>query len=263
MKIGICGLGFVGSAINSFLKNTTHEVFIYDKYKNINSFNTIIDTDILFICLPTPFCDIISTYDMGEINTTFYQLDKYKYKGIVLIKSTILPNYCFDINNIYTELKIMSNPEFLSAKTAEYDFAHQSHIIIGHTCQSEQYIDIIKKFYIDLFPKAKLSITNSNTSSLTKIACNSFYATKIQFFTEIFLLCNKTNIPYDDVKNLMLSNNWINPMHTNVPGPDNNISYGGACLPKDIMALNCLMKTNDTMNDVINATIYERNKIRN
>jgi len=262
MRIGICGLGFVGNAINSFFKNKECELFIYDKYKNINSFNTILDTEILFICLPTQFCEIKHTYNMNEINSILFMLYENKYKGIILIKSTVLPTYCSNINNIYTDLKIVSNPEFLSANTAEIDFMNQNHIILGYTDQSYDSINIVKLFYTNMFPNAKISITNSNTSCMTKLVCNSFYATKIQFFTEIYLLCKEINISYDDVKSLMLSNTWINPKHTNIPGPDNMISFGGMCLPKDISALNSLMENYNITNDVINATIMERNRMR-
>ena len=36
---------------------------------------------------------------------------------------------------------------------------------------------------------------------------------------------------------MMLKNEWINPMHTNVPGSDGSLGYGGACFPKDTNAL--------------------------
>ena len=61
----------------------------------------------------------------------------------------------------------------------------------------------------------------------------------------------------------MLKNNWINPMHTNIPGPDGNISYGGLCFPKDTNALNQFMKKLKSPNKVLNATIEERNDMRN
>ena len=35
----------------------------------------------------------------------------------------------------------------------------------------------------------------------------------------------------------MLKNDWINPMHTKVPGTDGKLSYGGMCFPKDTKAL--------------------------
>lgn len=114
-----------------------------------------------------------------------------------------------------------------------------------------------------LFPKSKISTIDSKTSALTKMACNSFYATKIQYFTEIYLLCEKLDIKYNTVKDLMLLNNWINPMHTTIPGQDNIISFGGACLPKDIRALNQLMVVNSVDNKVIEAVIDENTDMRN
>ena len=60
----------------------------------------------------------------------------------------------------------------------------------------------------------------------------------------------------------MLKNNWINPMHTNVPGQDGNISYGGMCFPKDTNALNSFMEKNNIPNKVLDATINERNQMR-
>ena len=60
----------------------------------------------------------------------------------------------------------------------------------------------------------------------------------------------------------MLKNNWINSHHTNIPGHDKTISFGGACFPKDISALNEFMISNNIPNKVIAATIKERNEIR-
>ncbi len=55
MKIGISGYGFVGNAVCTFFSEKNYNVTIYDKYKNINSFEMLLDTDILFICLPTNY----------------------------------------------------------------------------------------------------------------------------------------------------------------------------------------------------------------
>jgi UDP-glucose 6-dehydrogenase len=263
MLIGICGCGFVGNAIiKYFYKKQNYIIKIYDLYKNIGSFELILNTDILYLCLPTLYDAKINSYDMTEINRTLYLLNEHKYTGIILIKSTVLPTYCGEMNKLYPDLFIISNPEFLSAKTSVEDFENQSHIIIGYTPESEVKIDFIKKFYLENFPNANLSITDSTTSNLTKLACNSFYSVKIQYFTEIYLLCEKLNISYDEVRMLMIQNNWINPMHTTIPGHDNKISFGGACFPKDISALNEFMKLYDIPNNVIDSTIIEQKKMR-
>jgi len=95
-----------------------------------------------------------------------------------------------------------------------------------------------------------------------KIFCNSFYALKVQFFTELYQLCQKNGCDYNIVKDMMLKNNWINKMHTTVPGPDGSLSYGGFCFPKDTNALNEYMKVKNTNNKVLEACIKERNEMR-
>jgi len=267
MIIGICGLGFVGNAIYSFMndeinKDIIKEIVVYDKYKKLNDLSVLLKANIIYICIPTPYDDITKTYNMNELDDTLLLLDELNYRGIILIKSTILPCYCQDANNKYTQLLIIHNPEFLSASTAVKDFMEQTHIIIGYTLQSKYFVNIIEEFYRLLFPKAVISINTSNTVAITKLACNSFYATKVQFYTELFLLCERTDINYNEVRELMLKNGWINPMHTNVPGRDGKISFGGACLPKDINAFNQYMIKNATPNKVLDAVVSEQNTMR-
>jgi nucleotide sugar dehydrogenase len=263
MIVGICGLGFVGKAIYSFMNDSVEEVVVYDKYKQINTLDALLCADILYICISTPYVDTMKSYNMDEIDTTLFLLNELNYAGIILIKSTVLPIYCESINNTYPALNIVHNPEFLSAATAIKDFSEQSHIILGYTEKTITLsINKVAEFYKTLFPQAVISITSSTTSALTKLACNSFYATKVQFFTEIFLLCNKIDVDFNEVKELMLQNKWIHPMHTSVPGSDGQVSFGGACLPKDITALNQFISSKDSYNSVLEAVIQERNSIR-
>ena len=95
-----------------------------------------------------------------------------------------------------------------------------------------------------------------------KIFANSFYAVKVQFFNEMYDLCDKMDSDYKKVKDLILKNGWVNEMHTNVPGPDGQLSYGGACFPKDTQALYHSMLENGSICEVLGATISERNKMR-
>jgi nucleotide sugar dehydrogenase len=271
VKIGICGVGFVGQAIQSFFLNNKkpveqefhkHEIEVYDKYKNINTLAQVINTNLLYICLPTPFNEQLKTYDLSEISQLLFLLHEQKYTGTILLKSTVTPNYCTDMNQMYKGLKIVHNPEFLSARTAAQDFAQQEHIILGYTPQSQCMLNFLSEFYKVLFPKAIISSCSAEVASLTKLACNSFYATKVQYFTELYELCQRMGISYTTVKDLMIRNNWIHPQHTTVPGPDGQISFGGACLPKDLSALNQYMALYKTPHQVLNAAITERNEMR-
>ena len=158
-------------------------------------------------------------------------------------------------------LNIIHNPEFLTARTSDKDFAEQKHIVLGYSENIEQLNEVIE-LYGENFPEAKISTCTSTESELMKIFANSFYAVKVQFFNEMYDLTNKLDSNYDTIKDLILENGWVNPMHTTVPGPDGSLSYGGACFPKDTQALYNTMLENGSICEVLGATISERNKMR-
>ena len=275
MFIGIIGVGFVGSAIMLSLKRKefvlNKDLFIYDKYKenieniiikSLNSLNIILNTDMIFLCLPTPYSNELKTYDITSLESTMEFLSNNNYKGLCLIKSTIVPGTTKILSDKYLNLKIIHNPEFLSAKTAEEDFHTQQHVILGKTERINQgEIESVKSFYEKYYTK-NITIVDSTESEIIKLSANCFYSIKIQYFTEIFLLCNKFDCSYNIVREGLLKNNWINPMHTQIPGTDGNISYGGLCFPKDTKALDEFMKKNKLNHSVLNATINERDKMR-
>ena len=262
MKMGICGFGFVGSAISIFFTEKGYNVTIYDKYKCIGSFEMLLDTEVLFICLPTNYSDELKAYDMSEVDKTLEYLDKYEYRGIIVIKSTVLPDYCEDMNNMYQNIKIVANPEFLSAKTAVEDFRGQKHVVLGYTSYSKSTIIKVEEMYNEVLGGVVITVVSAMEAALIKLGCNSFYATKIQYFTELYMLCNKMGISYERVKNGMLSNEWINKNHTEVPGSDGKVSFGGMCLPKDIKALSGYMDIKEVENMVIKGVIEEREMLR-
>lgn len=267
MKIAIIGIGFVGSAILKSFKKHNLITITYDKYKsNNNSKDNLINclnTDILYMCLPTEFNKKKNKYDKKPIHEVCKFLSKNNYQGIILNKSTVEPNTHNKLCKKYNNLKFIHNPEFLSSKTAFEDFHNQTHIVLGKTKKiTNDDINSIKKFYNHYYPNANISVCESNESESMKIFCNSFYAVKIQFFNELYLLCQKINCDYDTVLKLMLNNNWINPMHTKVPGTDGKLSYGGACFPKDTNALLSFMKKNNSNHQVLESCISERNILR-
>ena len=95
-----------------------------------------------------------------------------------------------------------------------------------------------------------------------KIFCNSFYASKIQLFNEYYMLCQQNGSDYNRIRDLMLKNEWINEMHTQVPGPDGKLGYGGACFPKDTNALQKYMEGVESPCDVLKSVIVSRNRLR-
>ena len=266
MQISIIGLGFVGNAIyESFKKKGIQNIFVYDKYKNggVGLLKSCLKADIIFLALPTLYNNITNEYDKTSIYETCDYLTENLYDGVIIIKSTVEPETTDKLSEKYQNLHFIHNPEFLTARTALEDFHNQKHIVLGKgiTCSNEKF-NLVKDFYSKHYSDAKISECTSLESESMKIFCNSFYAVKVQFFTELYLLCQNNGCNFDTVKNMMLDNNWINPMHTTIPGPDGNISYGGACFPKDTEALNSYMEKLNLPNAVLKNTIKERNTMR-
>lgn len=268
MKVSIIGLGFVGGAMNkSFqLKNDgSYEIYGYDKYKNggIGSLELCIDSEIIFLALPTEYNSSTKEYDKTPIYSVLDGLEINKYNKCIVIKSTVDPTTTDFLQEKYPNMSFIHNPEFLTARTAFEDCHNQTHIVLGKTdqCNSDLYKSTIN-FYKQMYPGAEISRCTSIESESMKIFCNSFYAVKVQFFNELYLLSQKLNADYDTVVQLMLKNNWINPMHTNVPGPDGKLSYGGLCFPKDTNALLQTMKKHDSEHKLLEACVEERNEMR-
>ena len=223
-----------------------------------------LNTDIIFLCLPTVYNEKLAEYDKKPIIDTCYLLNKNNYNGCIVIKSTVEPETTNNLYNMFPNLEFIHNPEFLTARTAFDDFHNQTHIVLGKSLNcTKSNLDNLTNFYKSLYPKAEISICTSLESESMKAFLNCFYSVKVQFFTELYLICEKNGSDYNIIKDMMLKNNWINPMHTTIPGPDGKISYGGLCFPKDTNALNKYMISKNSPNKVLESTINERNEMRN
>ena len=266
--IGISGLGFVGGSMLKSFKNKCMNVgenlFFYDKYKNggMGKIEDLLKCQIVFLALPTIYNDELGMYDKAPIEENLKIFNDNNYDGVIVIKSTVEPETTDKLSNKYG-LKIIHNPEFLTARTAYEDFHNQKHIVLGKglNCTDDD-VDIVKTFYKKYYPDADISISTALESESMKSFVNCFYSVKVQFLTELYCLCKNNGSDYNKVKDMMLKNGWINPMHTTVPGPDGEISYGGLCFPKDTNALNKYMKRKNTPNKVLEACIKERNEMR-
>jgi nucleotide sugar dehydrogenase len=267
MNIGIIGIGIVGNAIlNSLLKKEYHvniNLFLYDKYKNIGNFTDILNTNLLFICLPTNYNKHIKEFDKKEIIDTVSELKINNYNGLIILKSTVEPYTTEILANEY-KIDMLHNPEFLTMENANDDFHNQKNIFIGTTKNlNNNKINKLIEFYKSTYPNANVMICKSQETELMKLTENSICAIKLQFLTEIYLLSKNIDINYDNVRNMLIMNNKISPNHTQVPGKDGLYSYGGNCFPKDTNALSSFMENHNVPNSVIKNTINERNKLRN
>ena len=128
--IGVMGRGFVGNAVARWFTTKQYTVKSYDKFKKYDSFEDVLITDFMFLCLPTLYSTELRGYDYSSLHEVLQKLDDSNYKGVVVVKSTTQPKTIINLQHLYN-LDIVHNPEFLTARTSEQDFANQSHIVLG------------------------------------------------------------------------------------------------------------------------------------
>jgi len=261
MNIGIIGGGFCGSATALF-KCKYINTIIYDidssKCDPINTqFSDLIICDIIFICINTPLNNN-NEYNLKGIDTIINDLNKLDFYNIV-IRSTVTPEYC-------SSKKITFFPEFLTENNWKNDFYNCSNWIIG-LHNNNNIMKVLLTSLIDLsfnnkcIKYNKITFTTNTNAELCKIIRNSFLATKVSFFNEIYNLCKLMNIDYNhEIQSLIISDERIGFSHTCVPF-NNNFGFGGSCFPKDLIALEQFSKNKKNNTIILTAVNYRNENI--
>lgn len=230
-NIGIIGNGFVGNAIHQKLKNF-YNVMVYDSNQNksLVDFKQIDKVKVLFICVPTP-TTYSGNFDLSIVKQVISSLSDDK---ILIIKSTVTPSAAKNLVEEYSNHNFVFNPEFLTERTAVEDFKNPSRIVLGS--ESNLSLGIVEEIYKNVFPEVKIIKTNTKTACFIKYFSNCFFAAKVSLMNEFRQVSDKEDINWETAIEGLLSSGWVNPMHTQVPGPDGDKGFGGKCFPKDIVA---------------------------
>jgi len=261
MRVGIIGYGFVGKALRSGLNSST-EVSIIDPKLNTSENDLLVfKPEIIFICVPTPMGDD-GFQDFSILNKVIDNLKKLNLTCPVVIKSTVLPDI---LEQITKELpSLVYNPEFLREKHANEDFIHSNMIVIGSKNKSS--IDFVINFYVENTKcKCKNFVkTDVITASFIKYTINSFLATKVSFFNELYHVFTKSNTSetWNNFVEYLSHDTRLGNSHMFVPGHDGKFGFGGACLPKDSIALVKFAETFGCELNVLNKAIAVNNTVR-
>lgn len=246
MKIIIAGYGFVGKAVANALQEK-HEIVIHDpKYSDFKIIDHY-DADGIIICVPTPtttnsICDASIISDIIDTVPIFMP---------ILIKSTVTPDIASKLKEVYTEHSICYSPEFLRAKSANSDFLAQRYVIIG----GKDPECVWQELFQNILPKCNVVFNcTEEEACLVKYATNSFLALKTSFFNQIYDICEKTEMDFNVVRQLITQDIRIGSDHSMVPGTDGMRGWGGHCFPKDIEAFLYWLTTIDVQSSLVKST---------
>lgn len=264
MNIGIIGNGFVGSAIAEGFKLYCKNLRIFDscQERSTHTLNEVAKSDIVFISVPTPMKDLNSRKaDLSILESVFKELNELKCKATLVIKSTVPVGTTLSIQKQNPDLKICHSPEFLTARKAKIDFCTPSRNIVGYTTNRKSCQKIVN-LYKKRFPGTTCLVMKSGESEMVKYMANCFFATKVSFFNEMYLLADKLNLNWNSLLEGVLSDGRIGVSHFDVPGHDKDFGFGGTCFPKDINALINLMKDNNIQPHVLEGAWEQNVKVR-
>ena len=240
MNVGIIGRGFVGNAIFQGL-NHYYDIKVYDvdPKKSTHDFNEVINSDVVFLSVPTPMHKDTGECDLSYIESVFDKVKDIEGRNescTFVIKSTVPVGTTESLNEKYNQkIKIIHSPEFLTARTAITDFICPSrHIIGGHASRGT---DKLKEIYESRFPGVPCYTMTSKESEFIKYFANCFFATKVSYFNEMAIFAKAHNLDWENVIKGVMSDGRIGISHYQVPGHDGNPGFGGTCFPKDINAL--------------------------
>ena len=230
-KIGIVGLGFVGGAINDSMSWQVNTV-IMDPAKGYNAtYQDLKECSGIFICVPSPQ-DEDGTCDTSILEGVLANLKDYT--GVIISKCTAPPDVYARLNAQYPNL--IHAPEFLTAARASKDYADGRFAFIGGSVgayqrEAERIIRLSQRAL------EKVYHCTIAEAALAKYAINSFMATKVVFMNELYAVAQAAGIEYSNIAHMIKVDPRIGNSHMQVPGPDRQLGFGGACFPKDTSAL--------------------------
>ena len=241
MKIGIVGKGFVGSAVQfGFSPNTgcDAEVRAYDKDPNKSQHTleeVVNESDYIFISVPTPSNDD-GSINLDIVDDALRSINEINNRdNIILLRSTMVPGSTLAFQKKYPKLNIVFNPEFLTERSANFDFINQARFIVGGDSENTSKVAKLYKWrFGDSIPVIE---TNYQTAELIKYMNNCFFATKVSFMNEMRIVADKCGADWDKAVDGFIRDGRIGHSHLNVPGHDGKFGFGGSCFPKDIQAL--------------------------
>lgn len=252
MRIGIVGNGIVGNATAQAFIDHVDDVLCYDIDPlrcGARLGEVMACCDLIFVCLPTP---PKSNYSL-ECDTHY--LDEFfaSLGGVArascnfVLRSTVPIGYTRKARVKFNLPNLVHSPEFLTARTAVEDAKNPTRLVIGHPIARHSYLQktcgALHRLYKERWPTVFTREMTSDESEAVKLFQNGFSAVKIAYFNEIRSLADKIGLDWQTCIDTLLAGGWINPMHTQVPGPDGKRGFGGSCLPKDLANLVACMES--------------------
>ena len=196
----------------------------------VGALEAVSDCEAAFLCVPTPQGGDGSV-DLSFVEAAAAEMaEAMPPAALIVNKSTVPVGSTQVVERVMqrTDVKVVSNPEFLREGSAVRDFLFPDRIVIGS--DDQEAAEKVASFYDDI--DAPILITDPASAETIKYASNAFLATKLSFVNALAAVCEGVGADVRDVVKGLGYDRRIGHQYLQ-PGP----GWGGSCFPKDTMAL--------------------------
>jgi UDPglucose 6-dehydrogenase len=211
------------------LQRLGHRVIVYDTRLPETSLEHLIETELLFICVPTPTGDD-GRCDVSIVESIVNDLDALAYQGLTVIKSTVSPGTTERLAGA-RPMRLAFCPEFLRERAAFTDFV-ENHELLVIGAFTEEDFELIRQVH-DPLPKSVVWLTPTE-AELSKYFSNVFNALRIVFANEFHEVAAALGADYARIKNALVHRSDIPDRYLDCN--ETFRGFGGVCLPKDSRA---------------------------
>jgi UDPglucose 6-dehydrogenase len=280
MEISVVGSGYVGSTIAACFAEFGHEVVNIDideatvatinageapiheaglpeliaahtgpegtgRLRATTDYEAVLDTDVTFLCLPTPQRDDgsidLSIMEAGaeQLGETLAQKSDWH---TVVVKSTVVPGSTEDVitpileaasgTQAGVDFGVGMNPEFQREGTAVADFRDPDKVVLG--ADDDRALENMHAVFAPLVDASDAPVveTDTRTAEMIKYANNTFLAAKISLINELGNICKLFDIDAYEVADAIGLDDRIGAQFLR-----SGVGWGGSCFPKDTTAI--------------------------
>lgn len=279
MKIGFIGIGKLGKDAAEVMYEAGHDIMGYDvrviHNTKISMTTQIIDVckhgEIIFIAVPTPHHPDYDgskptshlepkDFDYSIVKSVLKEINKYTTKEqLVVLISTVLPGTIRrEFIPLVENYRFIYNPYLIAMGTVKEDMVRPEMIIIGTEDGSKTGdADKLTEFYgTFVYPKTRCEIGTWDDAEAIKIFYNTFISAKLSLVNMIMDVAERNGNMNTDVVTGALersTNRIMGPAYMKAGMGD-----GGACHPRDNIALRYMVQQYELDYDLFDAIMYSR-----